>query len=97
MEIEDSSDMAYYVSLFTKLFILFAITSNIVSSLESMQFYPDTCEFPACNNNPFFCPNIQLCAPQALPVFYTIEAACAYIFTIELSVRYITCWAVSPR
>ena len=58
---------------------------------------PQTCEAPACNNDPDFCPGFMICQPVPKPVFYTIDAICVYLFTIEYGVKLLTAWSVSSR
>jgi hypothetical protein len=39
----------------------------------------------------------MVCADETAPAFVVIENFCLYYFTIEYGLRFISCWAVSPR
>ena len=96
LEVENSSTLAWIISIFLKIVILLAIFVGVVSSEPSFNYVPDTCAVSVCDNDPKLCRNMRLCAPQPLPIFDTIEDACFYIFMTEYALKLLTCWCVSP-
>lgn len=96
LELENSSTLAWILSIVLKIVILLAIFVGVVSSEPSFNYIPDNCAVPVCDNDPKLCRNMRLCAPQPLPAFDTIEDVCFYVFMIEYGLKIATCWTVSP-
>lgn len=69
--------------------------SRVVLSVN--RYKPETCKDPVCNNDPILCPGAMVCEPRPPRTFEEVDAAVIYIFTIEYFLKFLTCWAVSPR
>ena len=97
LEIETSSNLARFISVFTKLIILVAVISYMASTDPSLRVIPNTCDSPICSDDSLLCPGYQTCQDINAPAFDVIENVCVYIFTVEYVLRLISVWAVSPR
>jgi hypothetical protein len=72
-------------------------TENSFTIQSLYRVTPDTCYFPACDNDPNLCPGYMICESEKSPAFTAVESFCIYVFTIEYCLRLLCCWAVSPR
>jgi len=97
LELDDVSLLSKICSVGIKFVIIFAVFAFIVSTHPALRYTPDTCDQPACDDDPTLCPGYAVCEPVTLPVFDTIEEAVTIIFTIEYGLRVVTLWAVTPR
>jgi len=97
MEVESSSTLAAVLSAVLKSIIAIAVISYLVSTEPAYRVIPFTCIEPACRDDPFLCPNADICPSQTSPGFAFVEDFCVYIFTAEYILRLLTCWTVTPR
>ena len=48
---------------------------------------PETCEKPACDDDPEFCPGYQICAPVPNNAFSVLDITVIVLFTIDFLAR----------
>ena len=96
VDVSSFNNLSRIIYTFFIAVVALSVISNIVSSVPSLQEFPTTCVTPACQNDPYLCPQQTICAPVTHPVFDTIDNVCIWIFTIEYILRVSTCWSVSP-
>lgn len=61
------------------------------------RYQPNTCDDPACDDDPILCPNKMICPSIPPPILSYIDAICVYIFTIDYLIRIILAPFVPAR
>jgi hypothetical protein len=96
---DESSTFAFYLGLFVKIVIIFAIMMYILSSLPSMNSPPANCteDIAVCYYDPNLCPDYAVCIPEPYPIFGYSETAAVAFFSLDYVLRVGTSWSVSSR
>lgn len=58
---------------------------------NSSRFTPDTCDYPACNNDPVLCPGTMVCEPIDKDILDHLELFCLSVFVMDFGVRVMLC------
>ena len=61
--------------------ILVGVTTFIISTENDYTYNPSTCPTPACENDPFLCPNMIICPPGECSRILCLQI----LFEIELN------------
>lgn len=96
LENSQSCTMSKFYHIFILSIILLSVISTIVSSDNRLAVFPDTCEYPVCENDITLCPNSVVCEPTIDPIFNQIEHIGVIIFAIDYFPRLLLCWTVEP-
>jgi hypothetical protein len=84
-----ASKISRIISQIVMLCIAVSVLSFILCTLPSFRYIPETCKFCLGPGAPETC----TCEPKPYEIFHSIELVCAVIFSLELFMRFGTCWA----
>lgn len=69
--------------------IALSVLSFVLCTLPDFRYIPETCDYCSGSSAPEGC----TCEPKPYEIFHSIELVCAAIFSVELLMRFTTCWA----
>jgi hypothetical protein len=68
-----------------------------LSTVRQLQVQPDTCKFPACDNDAVLCPGYEICEPQPFPAFYVMDFIVLIIYAVDYGLRILLCGFTTSR
>jgi hypothetical protein len=86
-----SSKLSYMINIVIMLVLIISCVQYVVVTLPSVQYKPESCSYPVCEDDPILCPARVICEPIAPAFFQLLETACVAVFTVDYAVRVMTC------
>lgn len=77
--------------------VLMGSVSYLFASVWTFQEPPNTCANPVCVNVTGLCEGQTICQPVPFQAFNTVAIVSAAILSVEMAVRFFTCWAVEEQ
>jgi hypothetical protein len=84
-----ASKISRIISQIVLLCIALSVLSFVLCTQPDFRYIPETCSFCEAPDAPEAC----MCEPKPYEIFHSIELVCAVIFSVELLMRFATCWA----
>jgi hypothetical protein len=83
-------------------FFFYSITQSHYTVLPpslppSDRYTPETCEYPACSDDPVLCPGAMVCEPVDKQILDQLELTCLIIFVFDYGIRILTCAFIPGR
>lgn len=67
--------------------VIVAAVFYIISTDPNLRETPDSCRYPACEDDDILCPNEVICAPQPPYYFHIVETFCISVFAFDYILR----------
>jgi hypothetical protein len=96
MQYPYSSTLSTIILYLVGINIVINIAVYILGSVSSFNHQPTSCDYPVCNNTEY-CQNKIICAPEPFLSLKLIDGAGIVLFSVDYTVRFLSCWTVPPR
>lgn len=83
--------LASLYSTFMVIVILFSVVVYILTTDPGVKYTPETCDHPACDDDPVLCPGTMVCEPVDKVVLDQLDLACLCFFLMDYVIRVALC------